>query len=81
MALFKHIGDHLYMNYVYWFLKFTQHDMKKQAGGGVQSFVSLSFLRNYLFPLPPLEEQKRIVAKIEELMPLCEQLSYLNTVS
>ena len=28
---------------------------------------------NALFALPPLEEQKRIVARIEELMPLVEQ--------
>ena len=25
-------------------------------------------------PLPPLSEQKRIVAKLEEILPLCERL-------
>lgn len=31
-------------------------------------------LANVLIPLPPIAEQKRIVAKIEELLPLCERL-------
>ncbi|NLD16669.1 MAG: restriction endonuclease [Tissierellia bacterium] len=31
-------------------------------------------LLRYLFPLPPVAEQKRIVAKIEELVPLAKQL-------
>ena len=31
-------------------------------------------LGNILIPLPPLAEQKRIIAKIEELLPYCDQL-------
>ena len=39
-------------------------------------FVShpVKFLKNKPIPLPPLAEQKRIVAKLEELLPLCERL-------
>lgn len=36
--------------------------------------VSLKSMRNVPIPLPPFEEQKRIVAKIEELLPYCDQL-------
>ena len=75
MALFKAIClDLLSMEYILLFLKNEQSSMRKQANGGVQVFVPLKFLRNYLLPLPPLEEQKRIVAKIKELLPLCDKL-------
>lgn len=37
--------------------------------------VGTDTMKNLLIPLPPLEEQKRIVAKIEELLPLCSKLS------
>ena len=75
MALFKAINKDLFdMEYLLLFLQNEQHVMKKKASGGVQSFVSLKFLRNYLLPLPPLAEQKRIVAKVEEILPLCERL-------
>ena len=67
MALFKPILPKMGMDYIYLFLIFIQDFMRKQAAGGVQQFVSLNFLRNYLFPLPPLAEQKRIVEKIDEI--------------
>ena len=36
--------------------------------------VSTGTMVNLLVPLPPLAEQKRIVAKIEELLALCDKL-------
>ena len=66
------------MEYVYWFLVIAQQEMKKKAAGGVQSFVSLSFLRNFLIPLPPLAEQQRIVKKLESLLALCDKLQPEN---
>ena len=75
MALFKkHANTDISMRYMYWFFFFIQYKLKKEASGGVQSFISLSRFREYLVPLPPFAEQTRIVAKIEELLPLCEQL-------
>lgn len=61
------------MKYIFYLLCFYQKEMKDTASGGVQSFVSLSFLRNFLIPIPPLFEQRRIVQKIEELLPFVEQ--------
>ena len=75
MALFKPIDRELfYMPYLVFFLQHAQTEMKKEASASVQSFVSLSYLRKYLLPLPPLAEQKRIVERLEELLPLCERL-------
>lgn len=36
--------------------------------------ITQDMLKNALIPLPPLAEQKRIVEKLEQLLPLCERL-------
>ena len=74
IGLFKKYISDTSMEYVYYMLLKLQDDMRKKASGGVQSFVSLSFLRDYLIPIPPLNEQKRIVQKIEELFSHIEFL-------
>ena len=48
---------------------------KKTLGKSAsQGNLNLIFIREFLIPLPPLEEQKRIVARLEEILPYCNQL-------
>ena len=39
-----------------------------------QPKLAIKRIQELLVPLPPLAEQKRIVARLEELLPLCERL-------
>ena len=46
---------------------------EQQKGIGAKH-VNVSDVCNLVLPLPPLIEQMRIVAKLEEILPLCERL-------
>lgn len=80
VALFKQYNyENSISTYLFWFLQSQVSQFKAIAKGGAQSFVSLTILRNYLFPLPPLAEQKAIVAKIEELLPYIQKYDVAHT--
>ena len=46
----------------------------EKTTGGAAPRVNMSTVCGYPIPLPPLSEQHRIVAKIDELMALCDRL-------
>lgn len=54
--------------------KFFMDYAVKEAAQTTIKNVSLKAMRMLPVPLPPLAEQKRIVAKLEEILPLCERL-------
>lgn len=47
---------------------------RNKTTGGAAPRVNVSTVKDYPIPLPPLAEQHRIVAKVDELMTLCDQL-------
>lgn len=62
--------------YIFNYLKspLSYMELHKYDNGSAQPNLAAKDVTKYLIPLPPLEEQKRIVAKIEELLPYCDQL-------
>lgn len=60
-------------------LSFAYHifltiDFKQYNKGTALPTLDMNKIKNILIPMPPLAEQHRIVAKLEELLPLCQQL-------
>ncbi|WP_332403428.1 restriction endonuclease subunit S [Vibrio metschnikovii] len=60
--------------YIYYFLKRSGKFIDAEASGTTFKEVSGTAVSKVLTPLPPIAEQHRIVAKVDELMALCDQL-------
>ena len=51
---------------------------EKALGSAIPNMVGVVELKRIFIPLPPKEEQKRIVARVDELMQLCDKLESEN---
>lgn len=67
--------------WVFYALKHMTESIIGRASGTTFLEVSGEFMRKELFPLPPLAEQQRIVAKVDELMALCDELKAAKDIS
>lgn len=67
--------------YFEYFLRTAKADLLAFAPATAQKNINLEILNAVLIPLPPLAEQHRIVAKVEELMSLCDRLEMLLTTT
>jgi type I restriction enzyme S subunit len=78
IALLKLLID---WDYLFYALEspIVQSQCDAVATGTAQKTVGLKSLRTMVIPLPPLAEQKRIVAKLEELLPYCDRLAQYGT--
>ena len=61
-------------DYLYYLLSssYLYSQFTEKASGSTVDNLNIDKVKSAKIPLPPLAEQKRIVAKLEELLPLCE---------
>ncbi len=65
-----------FIRYLYYYLvgPLGRSQIFRFDNGSAQPNLSANSVRLYVYPLPPLGEQKRIVAKVDQLMALCDEL-------
>jgi len=76
LSIVRVLEDTLVREYLLWFFKtkyFIINGVKSFNGTAGQQRIHKDYLANCPIPLPPLAEQKRIVAKIEELLPYIDR--------
>lgn len=76
LSIIRVISDSLSRQFLLSFFKskfFIDNGVKSFTGTAGQQRIHKDYLATCLFPLPPLSEQRRIVAKIEELLPYIDR--------
>ena len=68
------ICEKLYLPYILKFIEMHKDLLRNSKKGAAIPHLNKDIFFGLLLPLPPLSEQKRIVAAIEKMLPLCEKL-------
>ena len=63
-----------FKEYIKYFFRKIYDEIRLLAEGGAQPNLNVGKIKNTILPLPPLEEQKAIVEKVNALMGLCDAL-------
>ena len=73
-AIVLKLKDVAHRRYVKLYFQKIYEEIRELAAGGAQPNLNGGKIKSTLIPLPPLAEQHRIVAKVDALMALCDQL-------
>ncbi|HLO48658.1 MAG TPA: restriction endonuclease subunit S, partial [Kamptonema sp.] len=79
-AVIKNIEGFIEPKYSYYYSisKLVRGEIERYTKKTTQANVGVQSIQIFLYPLPPLAEQRRIVAKIDELMARCDRLEKLR---
>lgn len=78
LALIKPFQEYVNSFYIKYAIlsKAIQEQIFSSSAGSALQYIGIGKIQLLAFPLPPLEEQNRIVAKVEQLMSLCDELEH-----
>ncbi|WDN59254.1 restriction endonuclease subunit S [Streptococcus parasuis] len=77
VTVIRPVKQYVDFRYLYYYIAnpSVQSVIEKQSSGSTKQIeLATNTVKNYKFPLPPINEQKRIVEKIEEMLPYTKQL-------
>ena len=73
VAMIPYSQEFILPEYLYLSLKMRYLEIRDITGQKQRRGLNMGLVSELSVPLPPLEEQKRIVAKVDQLMALCDQ--------
>ena len=74
LAVVKQINSNLPSEFLMNYMTYLYAHINNSKSGASFPNINTDFLNNLIYPLPPLQEQAQIVAKLEELMAFCDGL-------
>jgi type I restriction enzyme, S subunit len=74
VAMIPYSGELLLPEYIFWNLRGRYYAIRDITGQDQRRGLNMKLVGQLSLPIPPLAEQKRIVAKVDELMALCDRL-------
>lgn len=75
VAIIPLLRDCLVPEYLFWNLRSRYQALRRLTGQDDRRGLNMKLISCFQISIPPVVEQRRIVAKVDELMELCDRLS------
>lgn len=74
LVIKEHYKNFVSSMYLYVYSQTLKDRIISKSGKTTFNYLSVGKLKEFVIPIPPLSEQKRIVEKLDEMLPYCDEL-------